>query len=106
MNRTFDLLSSSFESIFICYTEDQRNHLLFFLSQKSKYPIVGRSVQESTDRPLFIGPVFIHRDATFEAYNYFFAIVKASLYSNKLIRSFDLRLGEDMYIGVTKNKRW
>ena len=29
----------------------------------------------------------------------FFAIVKASLCSKKLIRSFDLRLGKDMYIG-------
>ena len=35
----------------------------------------------------------------FEAYNYFFAAVKSILCSKKLIRSFDLRLGKDMYIG-------
>ena len=33
MTRAFDLLFSSFESIIICYTEDQRNDLLSFLSQ-------------------------------------------------------------------------
>ena len=104
---------------FICYTEDQRNDLLFFLSQKSEYPIgvdrtfnLGRSfvtslvyknlrivrADNAKEHPQFIGPVFIHRDPTFE-YNYFFALVKASLCSKKLIRSFDLRLGKDMYIG-------
>ena len=43
--------------------------------------------------------VFIHRDATFEAYNYFFAAVKASLSSKSSLRSFEQRLGKDMYIG-------
>ena len=75
---------------FICYTEDQRNDLLFFLSQKSEYPIgAGRTfnlgrffvtalvyknlridrADNAEEHPLFIGPVFIHRDATFEGYN-------------------------------------
>ena len=31
----------------------------------------------SEKHPLFIGPVFIHRDATFEAYNYFVAASKS-----------------------------
>ena len=105
---------------FICYTENQRNDLLLFLSQKSEYPIgvdrtfnLGRffvtalvyknlrivRADNAKEHPLFIGPVFIHRDATFEAYNYFFATVKASLCPKKSIRSFDLRLGKDMYIG-------
>ena len=94
--------------------------ILFFLPQKSEYPIgvdrtfnLGRffvtalvyknlrivRADNAGEHPLFIGPVFIHRDATFEAYNYFFAAVKSSLCSKKLIRSFDLRLGKDMYIG-------
>ena len=93
---------------FICYTEDQRNGLLFFLSQKSEYPIgidrtfnIGRffvtalvyknlrivRADNAEEHSLFIGPVFIHRDSTFEAYNYFFCYCQRK------------RLGKDMYIG-------
>ena len=102
---------------FICYTEDQRDDLMFFLLE---YPIgvdrtfnLGRffvtafvyknlrvvRADNSEKHPLFIGPVFIHRDATFEAYNYFFAALKASLCPKSSNRSFELRLGKDMYIG-------
>ena len=78
---------------FVCYTEDQRKDLLFFLSRKSNYPIgVDRTfnlgklfvtalvyknlrvvrADKSDEHPLFVGPIFIHRDANFKAYNYFF----------------------------------
>ena len=100
---------------FICYTENQRDDSIFFLSQKSEYPIgVDRTFNlgrffvtalacknvrliraDEDGKPLFIGPVFIHRDATFEAYNYFFSTIKESLYSKNYIGSFDLRLGKD-----------
>ena len=69
---------------FICYTENQLQDLIFFLSQKSTNPIgvdrtfnlgkffvtalvyknlrVVRS-QNSSEHPIFIGPVFIHLGA-------------------------------------------
>ena len=87
---------------------------MFFVSQISEYPIgVNRTfnlercfvtaivykhlrvvrADNSEEHPLFIGPAFIHRDATFEAYNYFFAAVKTSLCSNSSIRIIRLRTG-------------
>ena len=85
---------------FVCYTENQREDLKLFLSQKRSYPIgddhtfnlgkffvtalvyknlrVVRS-DNASEHPLFIGPVFIHRDSTLQAYNYFFSTIKASL---------------------------
>ena len=59
---------------------------------------------DADEHPLFIGPVLIHRDATFDAYNYFFSTVKASLYSKHSIGSFDLRLGKDMLIGSDEER--
>ena len=76
----------------LCYTENQRDDLIFFLSQKSEYPIevdrtfnlgrffvtvlVYKNVRlvraDDGDHPLFIGPVFIHRDATFKEYTNLF----------------------------------
>ena len=103
---------------FICYTENQTNDLNFFLSQKSQHPVgvdrtfnLGRffvtalvyknlrvvRADDPAEHPLFIGPMLIHRDATFKAYYYFFSMVKASLQHS--IGSFDIRLGKDMLIG-------
>ena len=39
--------------------------------------------------------MFIHQDATFEAYNYLFSTLKASLRTRNTIESFELRLGND-----------
>ena len=93
---------------FICYTENQINDLNFFLSQKSHHPVgvdrtfnLGRffvtalvyknlrvvRADDPAEHPLFIGPMLIHRDATFKAYYYFFSMVKASLQHS--IGSFD-----------------
>ena len=105
---------------FICYTENQRQDLIFFLSQKSNYPIgvdrtfnLGRffvtalvyknlrvvRANDADEHPLVFGPVFIHRDAIFEAYNYFLSTIKGSLYPQNSISWFDIRLGDGIYIG-------
>ena len=110
---------------FICYTENQRDDLIYSLSQKSEHPIgvdrtfnLGRffvtalryktlrlvRADDADEHPLFIGSVFIHRDDTFEAYDYFFTTVKASLYSKHSNGSFDLRLGKDMLIGSDEER--
>ena len=83
---------------FVCYTEDQKEDLMFFLSRKRDYPIgVDRTFNlghffvtalvyknlrvvrkdNEDEHPLFVGPIFIHRDATFESYNFFFPLSKA-----------------------------
>ena len=85
---------------FVCYTEDQKEDLMFFLSRKRDYPIgVDRTFNlghffvtalvyknlrvvrkdNEDEHPLFVGPIFIHRDATFESYNFFFHYQKQSL---------------------------
>ena len=110
---------------FVCYTGDQRDDLKFFLSQNTLYPIgVDRTFNlgkffvtalvynnlrvvrsdDSSEHPLFIGPVFIHRDSNYEAYNYFFSSIKASLCSSDTIYTFELKLNCDILIGSNEEK--
>ena len=119
-SKTKDLMPN-----FICYTENQRQDLIFFLSQKSNYPIGGdrtfnlgrffvtalvyknlRVVRANNadEHPLLLGPVFIHRDAIFEAYNYFLSTIKGSLYPQNSISWFDIRLGDGIYIGSDEER--
>ena len=109
----------------VCYTENQRKDLLFFLSQKSGNAIgVDRTFNlgvfyvtalvyknlrvvhkgNESEHPLCIGPIMIHRDATFHDYNYFFATIKSSLVSNNPVDCFEIRLGKDMLIGSDEEK--
>ena len=109
----------------VCYTEDQQKDLMFFLSQKREYPIgVDRTFNlghffvtalvyknlrvvrkdNEEEHPLFVGPIFIHRDATFEAYNFFFVTIKSILCSKNSMNCFELRLGKDMLIGSDDEK--
>ena len=96
-----------------------------FLSQKSYYPIgvdrtfnLGRffvtalvyknlrvvRANDADEHPLLLGPVFIHRDAIFEAYNYFLSTIKGSLHPQNSISSFDIRLEEGIYIGSDEER--
>ena len=54
---------------------------------------------KSEEHPLYVGPTFIHRDANFEAYNYFFSTIKASLCCEHAVESFEVRLEKYMHIG-------
>ena len=58
----------------------------------------------SSEHPLFIGPVFIHRGSNYEAYNYFFSTIKASLCSSDTINTFELKLNCDILIGSDEEK--
>ena len=105
---------------FICYTENQRQDLIFSLYQKSNYPIgVDRTfnlcrvfvtalvyknlrvvrANDADEHPLGLGSVFIHRDATFEAYNYFFLLSKAvftlKILSTRLTYVWETVFGSD-----------
>ena len=53
---------------------------------------------------LCFGPVFIHRDSNYEAYNYFFSTIKASLCSSDIINKFELNLNCDILIGSDEEK--
>ena len=59
---------------------------------------------DADEHPLVLGPVSIHRDATFEAYNYFFSTIKGSLYPQNSISSFDIRLGDGIHIGSDEER--
>ena len=59
---------------------------------------------DADEHPLVLGPVFIHRDATFEAYNFFLSTIKGSLYPQNSISSFDIHLGDGIYIGSDEER--
>ena len=59
---------------------------------------------DADEHPLLLGPVFIHRDAIFEAYNYFLSTIKGSLYPQNSISWFDIRLGDGIYIGSDEER--
>ena len=108
---------------FVCFTDQQRDDLKFFLSQKSGFPVgvdrtfnlgpfyvtalvyknlrVVRSDYPS-NHPLTLGPVFLHRDANFEAYNYFFSAIKGALCES--VDAFEVSLGKDILIGSDEEK--
>ena len=54
------------------------------------------------EHPIFLGPIFLHRDADFAAYNYFFATIKSSLCVS--VDAFELKLGEAIYICSDEEK--
>ena len=94
--------------------------MAYFLSQESNYIIgVDRTFNLGTcyvtvlvyknlrvvraenrkEHPIFLSPVFIHRDADFEAYHSFFAHIKAMLFKQISIKTIEVNLGKEMYIG-------
>ena len=76
---------------FLLYSEDQIDHLMYFISHQGNNVLgLDRTfnlgcffvssfqnlrivcVNNSCEHPLFLGPVFLHRDATFQAYFFSF----------------------------------
>ena len=107
---------------FICFTENQKEDTFFFLP-KSGHPLwVDRTfnlgcyyvttlvyknirVFRSDDpniHPITLGPIFIHRDATFETYDYSFTAIKGALCES--LDAFEISLGKDIYIGSDDEK--
>ena len=108
---------------FVCFTEQQREDFKFFLSQKSGYPVgvdrtfnlgsfyvtalVYKNVRvvrpdDPSNHTITLGPIFLHRDANFEAYNYFFSAIKGALCES--VDAFELSLGNDIHIGSDEEK--
>ena len=58
---------------------------------------VDTATTQTNTHSLVLGPAFIHRESTFEAFNYFFSTVKSSF-------SSDLRLGTNIHIGSDEGK--
>ena len=45
--------------------------------------------------PLFLGLIFLHRDATFEAYHTFFSTVKASLCKKSDVKNIEISTNKE-----------
>ena len=97
--------------------------ILYFLSQKTGYPLdvdrtfilgsfyatllvyknlpVVRS-DDPDEHSIFLGLIFLHRDADFAAYNYFLATIKSSLCVS--VVAFEIKLGEGIYICSDEEK--
>ena len=108
---------------FVCYTNDQKEDFNFFLSQKSGFPVgVDRTFNlgpffvtalvyknlrvvrsdDPSNHPLTLGPVFLHRDANYAAYNYFFSAIKGAVCES--VDSFEINIGKDLLIGSDEEK--
>ena len=55
------------------------------------------------EHPIFLGPIMLHKDATFKTYNSFFEQIKTELDSE--IAAVELRLLENIEFGTDDEKR-
>ena len=61
-------------------------------------------VRADGTHPLFIGPVFLHRESTFEQYSYFLSQVKTALQTDEISPNFEALHLEDIAIGSDEEK--
>ena len=105
---------------FILHTEDQIDDLRYFISHQGNL-VLGidrtfnlgsffvtaivyknqRVVRSNNpdEHPLFLGPIYLHRDATFEAYHTFFSSVKATLCQKYNIQAIEISVGKKLVFG-------
>ena len=106
----------------ICYTQDQMQDLRHFLSLKTNNPVgVDRTFnlgkffvtamvytnlrvtkKETKDHPIFVGPVLLHKDASYHTYRSFFSHVSAELAFT--FDNIELRLDEKIEFGSDDEK--
>ena len=108
----------------ICYTESQIKDLKSFLSTAKGQPLgidrtfnlgclyvttivyknqkVVRKNSNAEESPIFLGPVMLHKDATFKTYKTFLEHVETELSQN--VESLEIRLPENMEIGTDDEK--
>ena len=105
---------------FILYTNNQIDDLKYFISHQNDLPLgVDRTfnlgsffvtaltyknqrIVRSNDplqHPIFLGPIYLHRDATFEAYHTFFSAVKSTLCHQQNIKSIEISIPKDLIFG-------
>ena len=58
--------------------------------------------KESNDHPIFLGPIFLHKEAGFDKYHYFLSYINAGLSSH--IESVDVILPPSIQIGSDEDK--
>ena len=105
---------------FILYTDEQIDDVKYFISHQGNIVLgvdrtfnlgsffvtsfvyknqrVTRS-NNSEEHPLFLGPMYLHRDATFEAYHTFFSSVKATLCQIYNIQGIEVSIGNKVVFG-------
>ena len=64
---------------------------------------VARS--NNNEHPLFLGPIFLHRDATFETYHTFLSTVKASLCKKSDIEKIEISTNKEIVFGSDEETR-
>jgi hypothetical protein len=107
---------------FILYDESQVDDLQYFVSHQGNSPLgIDRTFNlgpyfvtsfvykriirsNNSEHPLFLGPIFLHRDATFEAYHSFFSTVKASLCKKTDIQKMEISTNKDIVFGSDEEK--
>ena len=106
----------------ICYTEEQMLDLKHFVQNKSGRLGIDRTfnlgvyfvttfvykskrviVRETKNNPLILGPIFLHKDASYRTYRSFFAHIAAELEVN-LINVIDVRLSKEIQLGSDDEK--
>lgn len=105
---------------FILYTDEQIEDLSYFVSHQGNLVLgVDRTFNlgnfyvtalvyknqrvvrsdNPNEHPLFLGPIYLHRDATFEAYHAFFSSIKATLCRKHKIHGIEVSLGKNLIFG-------
>ena len=105
---------------FILYSDDQIDDIKYFISHQGKLVLgVDRTFNlgsffvtsfvyknqrivrsnNSSEHPLFLGPIYLHRDATFEAYHTFFSSVKATLCKSFDVQGIEVSIGKNIVFG-------
>ena len=69
----------------------------------TKYQRVVRKDNPS-EHPLFLGPIFLHKEANFESYHAFFSVIKGKLCSKDNARAIEIRFGKDVLFGSDQEK--
>ena len=99
----------------ICQTEDQMVDFKNFLSRQGGTVVVDRTfnlghffvttfayknhpvVKDTKDPPIFIGPLLLHKDASYRTYYSFFTYIVTEI-------KLELRIPPDMYFGSDEEK--
>ena len=105
---------------FILYTDEQIDDLNYFVSHQNNFVLgidrtfnlgsfyttavvyTNQQVVRSDrpqDHPLFLGPVFLHGDSTFEAYHHFLSAIKATLCRKHNIQAIEVSLDRKLTFG-------
>ena len=54
--------------------------------------------------PIFLGPIYLHRDCTFEAYHRFFSAIKSTLCHQQGVNSIEIRIPKNLVFGSDEEK--